>query len=69
MLFLAAPDARFKRASSNGSVRGNTGARSAGSAVHVRESVGCAPAHVHMCTVCTCDGHMKQIKYQHKENT
>jgi len=37
----------LKRASSNSSVRGNIGARTAGSVVRVRESVGCAPAHVH----------------------
>ena len=66
MLFLAARDARLKRASWKGSVRGNIGARTAGSVVHVRQSVGCAPAHVHTCKVCMCDGHMKQIKQQDK---
>jgi hypothetical protein len=68
MLFLAAPDARFERASSNDSVCGKIGARTEGSVVHVRQSVGCAPAHVHTCTVCMCDGHMDRIKYQDKEN-
>ena len=54
MLFFAAPDARFKRASWNGSVRGNNGGRTAGGVGHGRQSVGCAPAHVHTCTVCMC---------------
>ena len=51
MLFLAAPDARFERASSNGSVRGDIGGELQG-VLCVSDSL--SAVHRHTCTRAQC---------------